>query len=809
MRARGLDNSEARQRVLLELYEKFFVTALKKEVERLGIVYTPIEVVDFILHSTNEVLQDEFGRSLSDEGVHVLDPFTGTGVFLTRLLQSGIIQDADLERKYREELHANEIVLLAYYIATVNIEETFRGRRGEDSTYEPFNGIVLTDTFNLNKKEDEPTLFPKEWLPDNSTRAERQQNLPIQVIVGNPPWSAGQKSASDDNPNVEYLALEERISETYAEYSTATLKRNLYDTYKMAIRWASDRIQKQGIIAFVTNGSWIDGNVDSGVRACLAEEFSSVHVLHLRGNQRTQGERSRQEGGKVFGSGSRAPVAITILVKNPNATHEGCEIQYRDIGDYLTREQKLDTLHEKESISGFTDWETITPNTHYDWIEQRSEVFTDFYLIGSEETKAGRTDNTIFKLFSSGYLTGRDAYIYNFSIDTCAENVKIMTQDYLAAIAEFENNPELTVDNIVHRYSTNIKWDGDLKKKLRQRKKTNFMDNYIRKVSYRPFVATNCYADYTFAQRKGKIQQIFPESSSENCVICLPNKGSKNPFSALITDTMPDRHFIEAAQCFPRYQYPKPSDKQNASESLLGIDDTPDRIDNISDTALRTFREHYTDDSITKDVIFDYVYGILHAPSYCEQFANDLSKMIPRIPFAPDFHAFAEAGKKLAELHLNYETCEQYPLSVEFPNISSPPTDLEDADPNLFLLTEKAMRFGDIERKTLIINEHVRLSSIPEDAHRYIVNGRSPLEWFIDRYKIKTDPDSGILNDANGWFADPRDIVPAIARIIHLSVQSTRIINTLPAEILRIISAPDFMPFVVAQFIAPLTLSLR
>ena len=262
-----------------------------------------------------------------------------------------------------------------------------------------------------------------------------------------------------------------------------------------------------------------------------------------------------------------------------------------------------------------------------------------------------------------------------------------------------------------------------------------------------------------------------------------PGIGSKKPFSALMTNTMPDLGLNNASQCFPRYEYPKPSDMPNASESFLGIEDTPDRIDNISDTALRTFREHYNDDSITKDVIFDYVYGILHAPSYCEQFANDLSKMIPRIPFAPDFHAFAEAGKKLAELHLNYETCEQYPLRVEFPNISSPPTDLEDADPNLFLLTEKAMRFGDIERKTLIINEHVRLSSIPEDAHRYIVNGRSPLEWFIDRYKIKTDPDSGIVNDPNGWFADPRDLVTAIARIIHLSVQSTRIIDNLPAEI--------------------------
>ena len=400
MRARGLDNSEARQRVLLELYEKFFVTALKKEVERLGIVYTPIEVVDFILHSADEVLQNEFGRSLSDEGVHVLDPFTGTGIFLTRLLQSDILKDVDLERKYREELHANEIVLLAYYIATVNIEEAFRGRRGEDSSYEPFNGIVLTDTFNLNKKDD-PTLFPKEWLPDNNERAERQQKFPIQVIVGNPPWSAGQRSSADNNQNVEYIELEERVRETYVEYSTANLRNSLYDMYKMAIRWASDRIEEQGIIAFVTNGSWIDGNADSGIRACLAEEFSSIHVLHLRGNQRTQGERSRREGGKVFGSGSRAPVAITILVKNPTATHDGCEIRYRDIGDYLTRKEKLETLREKASISGFNelgDWETITPDKHYDWIGQRSEAFANFYPLGTKETKAGKADDAIFKL---------------------------------------------------------------------------------------------------------------------------------------------------------------------------------------------------------------------------------------------------------------------------------------------------------------------------------------------------------------------------------------------------------------------------
>ncbi len=551
----------------------------------------------------------------------------------------------------------------------------------------------------------------------------------------------------------------------------------------MAIRWASDRIGEQGIVAFVTNGSWIDGNVDSGVRACLTAEFSAIHVLHLRGNQRTQGERSRQEGGKVFGQGSRAPVAITIFVKNPNAAHESCKIHYHDIGDYLTRVEKLEALREAESISGFSDWDTITPNTHYDWIEQRSEVFTEFYPLGTKDAKSGNVDDAIFRLFSSGYKTGRDAYIYNFSRDTCADNADRMTQDYINALSELEDNPEFTVDEAAQLHSSNLKWDLNLMNNLRQKKKTVFSTNYIRKVVYRPFVSTNCYANYIFAQRKYQMDKIFPDSSSENRVICVPGIGSKKPFSTLMTNTMPDLGFSEACQCFPRYQYPKPSDTPNTSDSLLDVDDSPDRTDNISDTALKAFQKHYRTDKITKDDIFYYVYGILHAPSYREQFANDLSKMLPRIPYAPDFTAFADAGYKLAELHLNYETCKKYPLAVAYPNMSPPPTDLENADPNLFLLTEKAMRFGDIERRSLLINEHIRLTSIPEDAHRYIVNGRSPLEWFVDRYYIKTDKDSGIVNDPNGWFADPRDIVSAIRRIVYVSVESARLVDALPGEI--------------------------
>ena len=780
MRAQGIDNSEGRQQVLSELYENFFVTALRKEADRLGIVYTPVEVVDFILHSANEILQDEFGRSFSDEGVHVIDPFTGTGTFIARLLQSDLIQSDDLEQKYREELHANELVLLAYYIAAVNIEEVFHGRRGEDSNYEPFTGIVLTDTFNLNKAED-PTLFPREWLPDNSERAERQQKLPIQVIVGNPPWSAGQRSSADDNPNVEYPELEARVRDTYVERSTATLRNSLYDTYKMAIRWASDRIEKQGVIAFVTNGSWIDGNVDSGIRACLAEEFSAVHVLHLRGNARTSGERRRAEGGNVFGGGSRAPVAITILVKNPDATHDGCKIHYRDIGDYLTEKGKLQALQEAVSIKGISDWQTITPNKHYDWVDQRSDAFAEFYPIGTKEAKADRKDNAIFKLYSNGYKTSRDPYIYNFSRDACADNAQRMTQNYLAALSDMEANRELTEVVAARRHASNLRWDRELENQLRRARTTEFDVDYIRKSAYRPFVKTNCYADYIFANCKYQQDLIFPDGFSENRVICVPGIGGKKRFSALMTDKMPDLGYNEACQCFPRWRYPDPEKASNTTNTFQDFDPVLDRIDNISDTALDAFRTYYGNKKITKDEIFNYVYGILNAPSYQEEFANDLSKMLPRIPFAPDFLAFANAGTALAGLHLNYETCERYPgLKVE----PITPSLLWEERPEYFHLGGRPMRFADKEEKTtLIINEHVQLSGIPAEAHRYVVNGRTPLEWFIDRYKIAQDRNSGIVNDPNGWFENPRDLITAIERIVYVSVESTKIIDRLPSRL--------------------------
>ena len=778
-RASGVNSSEGRQKVLSDLYEQFFKKALKKEADRLGIAYTPIELVDFVLHSVNDVLQEEFGKSISDEDVHVLDPFTGTGTFLVQLLQSGLIQPDDLERKYSRELHANEILLLAYYIASVNIEEAFRGQRGEDKGYEPFEGIILTDTFNLNKSE-KPTLFPKERMADNNERAENQQKLPIQVIVGNPPWSAKQQDAADENPNVEYPQLEGRISETYAKYSPVTNKQSLYDMYKMAIRWSTDRLQEQehGIVAFVTPATWIDGNTEAGVRAYLPKEFSSIYAFNLLGNARIYGEQGKYEGEGVFGSATQSPVAITILVKNPNSEYDDCRIHYREIGGHLKRDEKLKMLSESVSVNGFSDWQIITPNEYYDWIEQRSDAFTDFYPLGTKEAKAGTADNAIFELFSSGYKTGRDAYIYNFSRDACAENAQRMTQDYLAALSKLEQNLELTVNEVAIRHNTNIKWDDDLKSNLKQQKQTEFDDNYIRKVMYRPFVATNCYADYIFAQRKYQMDRLFPDSSSENCVICVPGISSKKHFSCLMTNTIPDVNLNDAGtQCFPRWRYPKPVDAQQITSG-----NEPERIDNISDTALSAFQKRYPNETITKDVIFDYVYGILHASSYRDQFANDLSKMLPHIPYAPNFRAFAEAGASLATLHLNYETCERYP------NLKVEPRKQDlfwEENPEDFLLGTRAMRFADKSTKdTLLINEHVQVIGIPEEAHGYVVNGRTLLEWFINRYKI-TPPEknNGILNDANGWFENPRDLITAIERIVYVSVESTKIIDNLPSKV--------------------------
>ena len=772
LRARDLNSSKARQQVLMELYENFFKTAMKKDTDRLGIAYTNVDVVDFILASADHIVRTEFGfeRGLSDKGVQVLDPFTGTGIFLVRLLQSRLIHDADLIRKYREELHANEIVLLAYYIAAIHIEETFRGRLDNAGPYEPFGGIVLADTFNLHTEREG---FPKDWLPDNSARAERQQKLPIQVIVSNPPWSAGQKSVSEQNPNVDYPELEKRIAETYAVHSKVTNKAGLYDSYKMALRWASDRIGDRGVVAFVTNGSWLDSNVDSGVRACFAEEFSSVYVLNLRGNKRTSGEDSRREGEGVFGQSTRATVAITLLVKNPNASHKGCRIRYRDIGNYLKRKEKLAKLRNWKSIAGIEDWEDIAPDQHHDWIGKRNEAFSTLYALGSKDAKSGKTEEVIFELFSNGYKTGRDSYVYNFSRQTLAENTPKMVADYCNALQELLKNKKTdNIDELIQKHSSNLLWDREQKLRLQRKVAAYFSKDFIRPVAYRPFIKQHFYADPVFSQMPYQNRKIFPAPDTENQAICISGTGATTVFSAHIVDVLPDLNILPAgAQCFPRYRY----ERESEGQQTLELADQPlKRIDNITDMALRAFRVQYADNTISKDTIFDYVYGILHAPEYRERFADNLKKQFPRIPFAEDFRAFANAGRALAELHLGYESCEEYPLAAVFPSLQGDP------DSEHYRIGERKMRFEN-DKKSLMVNDHLRLEGIPPEAHEYIVNGKTPLEWFINRYQIKQDQKSGIINDPNGWFPDPRELVSAFRRIVHVSMQTVAIVKSLPS----------------------------
>ncbi|TYP91143.1 MULTISPECIES: DEAD/DEAH box helicase [Nitrosomonas] len=463
LRAEGIDKAEGKQKIVVELYDKFFRNAFPKMTDRLGIVYTPVEVVDFIIHSINDVLQQEFGQTLGSKNIHIIDPFTGTGTFITRLLQSGLISKEQLAYKYQNEIHANEIVLLAYYIAAINIEAVYHSIMGGE--YQPFNGICLTDTFQLHEKED----LVSEMLEANSSRRKKQKALDIRVIMGNPPYSAGQNSANDNNANIAYPNLDKSIRATYAAHSIATSTKNLMDSYIRAIRWASNRIGNSGVIGFVSNASFVDANTADGLRKCLAEEFSSIYVFHLRGNQRTSGELSRKEGGKIFGSGSRAPIAISILIKNPHKVEKGL-IYFHDIGDYLSREEKLARISKFKSISGIkkaNGWLPIVPDQHHDWVNQRDDSFSEFISLGD---KKDRNAAVVFENYSLGVATGRDAWCYNFSKAAVTDRMKSMIDFYNSEVLRYQaqtgTSNEVDIDGFVTNDTTKISWNHNLKKRF-------------------------------------------------------------------------------------------------------------------------------------------------------------------------------------------------------------------------------------------------------------------------------------------------------------------------------------------------------
>lgn len=780
MVVKDINNAEARQRIIKELYDRFFNVAFKKMAERLGIVYTPIEVVDFIIQSVEDVMKDEFGKSLSDKDVHILDPFTGTGTFIVRLLQSGIIKKEDLNRKFTSEIHANELVLLAYYIATINVEETYHELVGGD--YTPFKGALLADTFQLTEKEAQTSF--EAAVPEIHKRAEKQQNANITVIVSNPPYSAGQGDANENNQNIVYPALDEKIRNTYAKDSRATNKNSLYDSYIRGIKWATERIGEEGVVGFITNGSFIDSNAADGLRKSLAKEFSKVYCFNLRGNQRTSGELSRQEGGKVFGSGSRTPVAITIFIKSKH--RKGlADIYYHDIGDYLSREEKLKIVSNFKSIKGIT-WSKITPNDEGDWINHRSSEFDNFIQLGD---KLSENPSAIFEMYSSGIKTNRDAWCYNFSLKMMQSKMQNMIQFYNSEADRFveaskKSAEEIDIDNFINSDQTQISWNRSLKADISKNKKYLYQPVSEFIGLYRPFCKNHVYFNRNFNDMVYKMPSIFPTPHHQNILISITGLGVTKPFCVLASKVVTDLQVLANGQYFPLYYFEK-----NEDAKLLEKNEQPDkygyiRRDAITKFALEEFQKKYADIKISKEDIFYYIYGFLHSPTYRTKYQNDLKKMLPRIPLLKDFWGYSKIGRQLAEIHLNYETVKPYKLD----EIISEKAPKKEKD--LYRVNEAGMKFNkenkNEDRTTILFNQHVTLKGIPIEAYDYFVNGKAAIEWVIERYCITKDLNkkgegSGIVNDPNEWSDDPRYIIDLLKRIVTVSVETNKLVSSLPS----------------------------
>ncbi|WP_422033884.1 DEAD/DEAH box helicase [Reyranella sp.] len=795
MRAAGINDATAKQKIVVELYDKFFRTAFPRLTERLGIVYTPVEVVDFIVRSVDEVLRSEFGQTLGSEGVHIIDPFAGTGTFIVRLLQLGLIDKADLARKYREEIHANEIVLLAYYIAAINIEATYHDLAGGD--YEAFPGICLTDTFQMYEKED----LVSGMMADNSTRRARQRKLPIKVIIGNPPYSVGQRSENDNAANVAYSHLDQRIRETYATRSEATNKNALYNSYIRAIRWGSDRLRETGgIMAYVTDAGWLDGNTMDGMRKCLAEEFTSLYVFHLRGNQRTSGEQSRREGGKIFGQGSRQPVAISIMVCNPASAERGT-IHFHDVGDYLTREEKLAEIERFGSIDVLSrrkSWRILSPDEHGDWLKQRDQNFETFLAIGDKD---GVEPLKLFRNYSAGLKTQRDAWCVNSSREAMLVNMQAMIGVYdsesarfAAAAPTFDSTKakEAFIDSFVTSDTKRISWTRALKAYLGRQRKIEYGADRAAPMAYRPFTRQWLYFDRDLNEMVYQMPRLFPTTATPNLAIMIKQRWVEGHI-ALMVNAIPDLHPDGGVQCFSRWLYEPAAAETESGLFAAQKTDAPavKQRDAITDEGLAHFQKAYPGETITKDDLFYFVYGLLHSADYRSRYADNLSKQLPRLPLlkrAEDFRAFVEAGRALGDLHVGYEAVEPYPVTVKQGDLRL----ANIPDPVAYYRVEQ-MKFAgkrpNLDKTTVIYNPRITMTGIPLEAYDYVVNGKPALEWIMERQAVRTDPASGIVNDSNRYAietaGDPAYPFKLFCRVVTVSLETLRIVKRLPALDIR------------------------
>ena len=788
-RMQNVTTVEDRQKVIVDLFDRFFKVAFPKQQDKLGIVYTPIEVVDFINHSVNDILKKEFGSSLGSQSVHIMDPFTGTGTFITRMMQCPeLISAQELEHKYRHELHAQEILPLAYYVASINIESVYHDMMGKDAAhYERNRVVVLTDTFSEIKKIDHAGQGS---FIENLEQTNAVQELHLEVIVGNPPYSVGQANANDDNQNESYPVLEQRIAETYVALGDKVNKNSLYDSYIKAFRWASDRLGEQGVVAFVSNAGWIESVAASGMRRCVQQEYSSIYVYHLKGNQRTSGEQSRQEGGKIFGAGSRAPIAITILVKNPQANVQG-KIYFTAVDDYLSREEKLGQLVELRSILNAPLVE-IQPDAHGDWLNQRRDDFSRYITVDGKKSSG----LALFNNFSLGIKTARDAWAYNSSKKVVENSIKLCIATFNSQVVEYIQNRS---DFVFCEDKTKIQWAGKKNKLLKGEFVDKFKPELIVDSIYRPFVKQFLYNDKEWIDGVYQMPNIFPVDLLDNLVIAVSNKS--NGFSCLMSSRLICYDCLDKCQCFPRYLFRKvASDSAKDSGGLMAgleFDSEPqgqiingyERVDAIRPEAVEHFKAAYPEEAaaIDVDAVFYYIYGILHSPDYRATYANNLQKELPRIPRVAtyaEFKAFEDAGRALAKLHVGYESVEPY-SGCTFSYAKGVSSDNMDYRVEKLKYGKVAGKKGNAAKdKTVIVyNDQLTIRNIPIEAQEYVVNKKSALDWIVERCGVSVDKASHIINDYNDYAAemgDERYILNLILRVITVSLETVKIVKSLP-----------------------------
>ncbi|BAW51651.1 type IIG restriction-modification enzyme [Helicobacter pylori] len=750
-------SQKSQQELIKNLYNTFFKVAFRKQSEKLGIVYTPIEVVDFILRATNGILKKHFHTDFNDKNITIFDPFTGTGSFIARLLskENDLISDEALKEKFLNHLFAFDIVLLSYYIALINITQAAQNR---DSSLKNFKNIALTDSLDFYEEKNDKGVFDLfKDLEENKEIRSTIEKQNIRVIIGNPPYSAGAKSQNDNNQNLSHPKLEKRVYEKYGKNSTAKVGATTRDTLIQSIYMASELLKDKGVLGFVVNGGFIDSKSGDGFRKSVAQEFAHLYVLNLRGNARTSGETSKKEGGNIFDSGSRATIAIIFFVKDTSVKNSA--IHYYDIGDYLKREEKLNRLANFADLDAIK-FETITPNNKGDWINQRENGFEKLIPL-----KRDKNSKSVFDINSNGVASGCDPWVYNFSPDALMQNVQKCTDTYNADLKRFNahfreafkqrtkgvksdklykqlNDKEITTDK------TKIAWTDDLKNYLIKNKNLQeSRKDRIRLALYRPFNKQWLYWDKDWINRQSQLPKIFPDKDAQNVVINTGVGNGKN-FSALASDCISDYVLISHNQAYPLYYY----------------DDLGNRHYAISGYALNLFRRHYEDNLIAEEEIFYYIYAILHHKGYLEKYKNSLAKEEPRIALSEDFKELSIFGKELAELHLNYES-EELHTSVEYKTLMN-------AEEEGYYDVETMTKKGDC----IHYNNHIAITKIPKKAFDYVVNGKSAIDWVIECYKKTTDKDSLIENNPNDY-AGGKYVFELLCRVIKLSEKSVDLIE--------------------------------